>query len=65
MTSYTCLKTCSHMMKCGPSHMTPCTCHSEADAPWERDLMLTETPNEPSNSTLSQPSSQRNWSHYH
>ena len=35
--------------------------YSEADAPLGRDLMLTETQNQPSNSTLSQPSSQRKW----
>ena len=37
--------------------------HSEAAAPWGRNLMLTSTPNRPSNSTLNQPSSRRNWSH--
>ena len=41
MSCYMCLKTRSHTMKCGPSHTTTCTCHSEADAPWGRNLMLT------------------------
>ena len=43
--------------------LTTCTCHSEADAPLGRILMLTSTPNQPSNSTPNQPSSRRNWSH--
>ena len=63
MSSYMCSRTRSDMMKCCLGHATTCTCHSEADAPWGRDLMLTETQNQPSNSTLSQPSNRRNWSH--
>ena len=63
MNSYTSLKTRSHTMKCGPSHTTTCMCHSEADAPWGRILMLTSTPNQPSSSTQNQLSSGRNWSH--
>ena len=61
--SYMCSRTRSHMMKCGPSHTTTCMCHSEVDAPWGRDLMSTETQNQPSNSILSQRSRRRNWSH--
>ena len=64
MRSYMCSRTRSHMMKCGPSHTTTCTCDSEADTLWGRDLMLTEMPNQPSNSTLNQPSSHRSWSRY-
>ena len=33
LSSYACLKTRSHTMKCGPSHTTTCTCHSKVDAP--------------------------------
>ena len=51
------------MMKCGPSHTTTCTCSFEADTPWGRDLMLTKTQNQPTNSTLNQPSSRRTWGH--
>ena len=38
-------------------------CHSEADAPWGRDLMLKKMQNRPTNSTLNQPSSRRTGSH--
>ena len=63
MSSYMCLKTRSPRMKCGPSHTTTSTCHSKADAPWGRILMLTWTLNQPSYSTLNQPLGRRNWSH--
>ena len=63
MSSSTCLESPSQTMKCGPSHTTTCTCHSEADALWGRILMLTSTPNLPSNLTRNQLSSRRNWSH--
>ena len=63
MKSYMCSRARSHMMKCGPGHTTTCTCHFEADAPLGRDLMSTKTQNQPTNSTLNQPSSWRTWSH--
>ena len=63
MSSYLCLKTRSDTMKCGRSHTTTCTCRSEADAPWGRNVMLTSTPNQASYSTLSRPSNWRNCSH--
>ena len=65
MGSYMCSRTRSHTMQCGPSHTTTCTYRFEAEAPWGRNLMLMKMRNEPSNSTLNQPSSRRTWSHCH
>ena len=59
MSSYTCLRTRSRAMKCGLSHATTCTCHSELDAPWGRILMLTPTLNKFSNWTQKQLSCRR------
>ena len=65
MSSYMCSRTRSHTMKCVPSHTITCTFCLEADAPWGRNLMLTNMRNQPSNSTLNQPSGRRTWSHCH
>ena len=65
MSSCMCSRTRSHMTKCGPSRRTTCTFCFEADAPWGRNLMLTNMQNQPSNSTPNPPSSRRTWSHYH
>ena len=58
-------RTRCHTMRCGPNRTTTCTFRFEADALWGRNLMLTNMRNQPSNSTLSPPSSQRTWSRYH
>ena len=52
-------------MRCGPSRTTTCTSRFEADAPWGRNLMLTNMRDQPSNSTPNPPSSRRTRSHYH
>ena len=65
MSSYMYSKTHSHTRRCGPSRTTTCTFRFEADTPWGRNLMLTNMPNQLSNSTLSPPSNQRTWSRYH
>ena len=65
MRSYMYSKTHSHTTRCGPSRTTTCTFRFEADAPWRRNLMLTNMRNQPSNSTLSPPSNQRTWGRYH
>ena len=59
------LRTRSHTTRCGPSRTTTCTFRFEADAPWGRNLTLTNMRNQPSNSTPSPPSSQGTWSRYH
>ena len=43
-------RTSSHTTRYGPSRTTTRTFHFEADAPWGRNLMLTNMPNQPSNS---------------
>ena len=63
MSSYMRSRTRFHTMKCGPSHRATCTYRFGADAPWGRNLMLTKMRNQPSNSTLNQPSGRRTWNH--
>ena len=64
MSSYMYSKIHPHTTRCGPSRTTTCTFRFEADAPWGRNLMLTNMRNQPFNETLSPLSNQRTSSRY-